>query len=67
MASRFGKPAWAEEALRWAVKIAPRDPRPLRQLERHLLDAGKTHEAGEVRTKLDRIEGPPEPADPDES
>lgn len=67
MAVRFEKPEWAEEALRWSIQVHPRDPRPLRQLERLLLDEEKTHEAGEVRRKLDRIEAPPESDDPGDS
>ena len=44
----------AEASLRRAIAVAPKDPRPLVELHRMLLDAGRDQEALAVRTQLAR-------------
>jgi tetratricopeptide (TPR) repeat protein len=62
IAEEFGKPSWAEEALRWARTKHPENPRALRALVELLLRQGDRVGADEIREELERLQGiPPGP------
>ena len=67
VALAFDKPDWAEEALHWAARANPGDPRPLRELELLLIEQGRKQDAAEIRERLERIEGRADASDESES
>jgi tetratricopeptide (TPR) repeat protein len=57
-AIEFGRPDWAEEALRWASTKHPEDPRPLRELAGLLREQGDVSGAEALRRQIEHLENP---------